>query len=96
MAVLFTDVVGSSSYFKSQGNLAGREMLQLHQDLASAPIAEHSGIIVKTLGDSVLAYFFDPEEAMKSAVKIQQKFWLNNKGKDHENQIHVRIGIHFG
>ncbi len=96
MAVLFTDIVGSTRYFKSHGDLAGREMLQRHQDLVSTPIDEHSGVLVKTLGDSVLAYFLDPKEAVKSAIKIQQKFMLYNKKRELEDQIHVRIGIHFG
>jgi len=96
MAVLFTDIVGSTTYFKSHGNLAGRKMLQAHQDLVSKPIAEHDGIFVKTLGDSVMAYFINPREAVKSAIKIQQKFSVYNEKKSEEKQIHIRIGIHFG
>ncbi|MBW1689901.1 MAG: adenylate/guanylate cyclase domain-containing protein, partial [Deltaproteobacteria bacterium] len=96
MAVLFTDIVGSTTYFKSHGNLAGRKMLQAHQDLVSKPIAEHDGIFVKTLGDSVMAYFINPREAVKSAIKIQQKFSVYNEKKAEEKQIHIRIGIHFG
>ena len=96
MAVLFTDIVGSTRYFKSHGNLVGRRMLQAHQDLVSKSIAEHGGIFVKTLGDSVMAYFIDPRESVKSAIKIQQKFSAYNEKKAKENQIHIRIGIHFG
>ena len=96
MAVLFTDIVGSTGYFKSHGDLAGREMLQRHQDFVSTPIDEHGGVLVKTLGDSVLAYFINPKEAVKSAIKIQQRFRLYNKKREPEDQIHVRIGIHFG
>jgi len=96
MAVLFTDIVGSTAYFKYYGNLAGRKMLQAHQDLVSKTIAEHSGIFVKTLGDSVMAYFINPREAVKSAIKIQQKFSAYNDKKAREKQIHIRIGIHFG
>lgn len=96
MAVLFTDVVGSSKYFKTFGDLAGREMLRKHQDLASQPIIEHGGAVVKVLGDSVMAYFTEPGEALKAAVKIQQKFQRNNNGKELKNQIRVRIGLHYG
>ncbi|HUU39370.1 MAG TPA: adenylate/guanylate cyclase domain-containing protein, partial [Desulfatiglandales bacterium] len=96
IAVLFTDIVGSTAYFKSHGNRAGREMLQAHQDLASKPIFEHNGVLVKTLGDSVMAYFVDPREAVKSAVKIQHKFREYNEEKTNEEQIHIRVGLHFG
>ena len=96
IAVLFTDIVGSSKYFKSYGEIAGREMLQRHQDLSSTPIALNNGILVKTIGDSVMAYFQDPKEAVKSAIKIQQNFKTYNETIKLEDQIHIRIGIHFG
>lgn len=96
IAVLFTDIVGSTKYFKIHGDVAGRTMLQQHQDLASKPIIEHSGVLVKTLGDSIMAYFSDPEEAIKSAVKIQQAFSRLNETLRPEKQIHVKIGVHYG
>lgn len=96
MAVLFTDVVGSSGYFKKYGDLAGREMLRRHQELASGPVADYGGAVVKVLGDSVMAYFTDPEEALKAAVKIQQQFFRNNESKNSKDHISVRIGLHYG
>jgi len=96
IVVLFTDVVESSKYFKRYGDLAGREMLRKHQELASRPVAEHGGAVVKVLGDSVMAYFTAPGEALKAAVKIQRRFFRNNQGKDPKDQIRVRIGLHFG
>lgn len=96
MAVLFTDIVGSSRYFRARGDIAGREMLQRHQDLATPPIIEHGGIVVKILGDSVMAYFLDAREALKSAIKIQERFKAYNESKEPRNQIHIRLGIHFG
>jgi len=95
IAVLFTDVVGSTGYFKKHGDLLGREMLQRHQDIASEPVVEFNGYPVKTLGDSVLAYFIDKKEALKCAITIQQRFKKYNEEKNRE-QIHVRIGIHYG
>lgn len=96
IAVLFTDVVGSSNYFKSYGDIAGREMLQRHQELSAKPISQNDGILVKTIGDSVMAYFQDPRKAVKSAITIQQNFKAYNDDRDSGDQIHIRIGIHFG
>ena len=96
IAVLFTDVVGSSNYFKSYGDIAGREMLQRHQELSATPISQNDGILVKTIGDSVMAYFQDPRKAVKSAITIQQNFKAYNDDRDSGDQIHIRIGIHFG
>lgn len=96
IAVLFTDIVGSTKYFKSHGDIAGREMLQRHQELSSKPISKNNGVLVKTIGDSVMAYFQDPKNAVKSAIKIQQNFKTYNDKNNTENQIHIRIGVHFG
>ncbi len=96
IAVLFTDIVGSTKYFKSYGDIAGREMLQRHQELSSKPISKNNGILVKTIGDSVMAYFQNPKNAVKSAIKIQQNFKTYNDKNNAENQIHIRIGVHFG
>ncbi len=96
MAVLFTDIVGSSKYFKTRGDIAGRKMLKIHQDMASPVINGFGGTVVKMLGDSVLAYFLDPGEALKSAIKLQQKFDIFNKENQDKDQIHIRICIHYG
>jgi hypothetical protein len=96
MAVLFTDIIGSSNFFKKHGNVSGRTMLKLHQDIVSPLIAEFGGAVVKLLGDSVMAYFLDPGDAFKSAIKIQQRFKNHNKSRDEKDQIHIRLCVHYG
>ncbi len=96
MAVLFTDIVGSSRFFKTFGDVAGRRMLKEHEGIATPPILEHGGVVVKMLGDSLMAYFFHPWEAVKSAIKIQQRFREFNSRKTLQEDIHVRIAVHFG
>lgn len=96
IAVLFTDIVGSSNFFKTYGDIAGRKMLKLHQDMASPLIIEFGGTPVKVLGDSIMAYYLNPAEAVKSAIKIQQSFQRHNKEKEAKDRIHIRICIHYG
>jgi len=96
IAVLFTDIIGSTRFFKSYGNLAGRKMLQQHEDIVSKAITEFGGTVVKNMGDSILAFFADPQEATKAAIRIQKEFNRYNKQKDTEHEIHIRLGIHFG
>jgi class 3 adenylate cyclase len=96
IAVLFTDIVGSSMFFKTQGDLAGRKMLKKHQDFVSPAINEYGGVVVKVLGDSVMAYFLNAQEALKSAIKIQQTLHRYNINRKPQEQIRVRICVHFG
>jgi class 3 adenylate cyclase/tetratricopeptide (TPR) repeat protein len=96
MAVLFTDIVASSRFFQTFGDMAGRKMLKEHEEIASPPILEHGGVVVKMLGDSLMAYFFHPWEAVKAAIKIQKRLQEFNRGKNPQERIRVRIGVHFG
>lgn len=96
ITVLFTDITGSTDFFKSYGNIAGRQMLHKHESIVASTITEYGGTVVKNIGDSVMAYFLSPEETVKAAIRIQQKFKNYNKDAAPENQIHIRIGIHVG
>ena len=96
IAVLFTDIIGSTEFFQSHGNLAGRKMLRQHEDIVTNTITQFGGTVVKNLGDSVMAYLPDPHEAVKVAIEIQQELNRYNVNKDKKNHIHIRIGIHFG
>lgn len=96
MAVLFTDIVASSRFFKEFGDVAGRRMLKEHEGIATPPILEHGGVVVKMLGDSLMAYFFHPWEAVKAAIKIQRRFEEFNRKRQLQESIHVRIAVHFG
>lgn len=87
IAVLFTDIVGSTDYFKKHGDRKGREMLQYHYDIVTSIVSEYNGTIVKMIGDSVMAYFVDAAEALKSGIMMQQRF---------PGDMAVKIGIHYG
>ncbi len=95
IAVLFTDIIGSTRFFQSHGNLAGRQMLQRHENIASMAITKFGGTVVKNLGDSILAYFIDPREATKAAIEVQKEFSRYNRRNGGGHKIHVRIGVHF-
>lgn len=96
IAVLFTDVVGSTRYFEAQGDIQGRAMLQRHQDVASGAIIAHGGVVVKTIGDSVLAYFLNPGAAMRAAVTVLRHLQQSNNQLKRRDRIRLRIGMHFG
>lgn len=96
IAVLFTDVVGSTTFFKTHGDIRGREMLRTHHHMAMSIVEEYGGSLIKEVGDSVLVYFPDPAEALKAAVSMQHRFLLHNQQSTPDDQIHVRIGLHHG
>jgi len=96
ITVLFTDIVGSTKYFKTHGDQAGRLMLRRHHDTTTKIIHEFRGSVIKSLGDSIMAYFVDPKDALQSAIKIQQNYSAYNQVRNVSDQVHIRISVHFG
>ncbi len=96
LALMFTDIVGSTAYFEKKGDIAGRQMIQTHNDILFPVIKEHGGRIIKTIGDSIMASFENPLDGVTSAIKMQQALTRYNKDKTEDEKIKVRMGLHFG
>src|SRR5258708_5194206 len=96
MTVLFTDVVGSTSFFERNGDTAGLVMIHRHDELAARAIQQHEGKVVKTIGDSAMAEFPDPGSAVRAAVEIERQFLKLNLTLPEEQRAEVRIGVHTG
>jgi len=96
VAVLFTDIVGSTSFFERYGDTAGLLMLQRHHELVLPAIEEFGGTVVKTIGDAVLATFSSAESAVRTAIQIQQRLDAHNEERLQVDQIFTRIGINYG
>jgi adenylate cyclase len=71
MALLFTDLVGFSSWALQAGDAAVLELLREVGTEVEAAISQHRGRIVKRLGDGVMATFLSAEEAVEAALDAQ-------------------------
>jgi len=96
VAVLFTDIRGSSIFFKIHGDIAGRLMMQRHYDMLFPLIEGHQGTVVKTVGDSIMATFYDPCCAVAAAIAMQRELFEYNARQSADDPIRIRIGINFG
>jgi len=96
LTVLFTDVVGSTSYFDRNGDTAGLVMIHRHDELAAQAIEKHGGKVVKTIGDSAMAEFPDAASAVRAAVEIEREFLKFNSSQPENQRVDIRIGIHTG
>jgi class 3 adenylate cyclase len=96
LAILFTDIVGSTSFFERFGDTAGLVMLHRHDRLVMPLIRANGGMVVKTIGDAVLAMFTSARAAVDTAIRIQQQLDAYNSSRTPEEQIYLRVGINFG
>jgi serine/threonine protein kinase/class 3 adenylate cyclase len=96
LTVLFTDVVGSTSFFERNGDTAGLVMIHRHDQMSKSAIEQHGGKVIKMIGDSAMAEFPEPGSAVRGAVEIQRQFLKLNSALPEDQRIQVRIGIHTG
>jgi adenylate cyclase len=96
ITVLFTDIKGSTAYFDKYGDAAGLAMVHVCNELQAQRVTEHSGRVVKTIGDAVMATFESPNDAVLAAIDMQKDLLRLNSGRNEEDRVYLRIGIHFG
>ncbi|HEX6010838.1 MAG TPA: tetratricopeptide repeat protein [Geminicoccaceae bacterium] len=94
-AILSADVKGFSRLMEAdeEGTL---RTLKSYRATIDALIARHDGRIVGTAGDSVLAEFASPVEAVRCAVKTQEELARRNADLPREHRLEFRIGINLG
>src|SRR5688572_12812057 len=95
MAVLFTDIVGSTAYFEQRGDVEGLALVHRHNDLLFPLVTAHGGRIVKTIGDAIMAVFPQAQQAASSAAAMMQAL-VDDARTTGKEPIHIRIGVHWG
>jgi adenylate cyclase len=93
MAILFTDLVGFSSWALKAGDAATLELLRDVGAAVEGAVADHGGRIVKRLGDGVMATFLAPRAAIDAALDAQEAV----AAVDGNGRIpRMRAGVHWG
>lgn len=96
LALVFSDVVGSTPYFARFGDEAGRKLQQRHFDLINAAIAPEHGRVVDTAGDGAFMVFESVTSATRAMVALQRSVVKDNDNRAQDHRLHVRIGVHVG
>ena len=94
-AILATDAVGYSKLMSAneEGTL---KVLAAHRAVIDGIIEFHEGRIINTAGDSVLAEFGSPVEAVRCAVEIQDALKTRNDSLPEPQRMLFRIGVNLG
>ena len=87
MAVVFTDLVGFTSFTEREGDDAAHELLQRHARIVGPVVRSRGGRVVKRMGDGVLATFPNPEAAVLAAVELVEH---------SPAPLAMRAGVHWG
>jgi adenylate cyclase len=93
VALLFTDLVGFSSWALKAGDAAALELLRDVGVVVERAVAEHRGRIVKRLGDGVMAVFAHPQPAIEAALEAQAGL---EQIEVEGHRPRMRAGVHYG
>ncbi len=96
MALVFSDIVGSTPYFARFGDAAGRQLQQLHVDLLQQSAQPLGGRIVDTAGDGAFLVFHDAPAAVRGVAELQRLVSRENLSRARAHQLQLRIGLHWG
>ncbi|WP_297692759.1 adenylate/guanylate cyclase domain-containing protein [uncultured Eudoraea sp.] len=87
-AIMFTDIVGYTALMGSDEDMA-LEVLRKSRDIHIKNIKQFKGILIKEMGDGMLAQFDTAIDSVLCAIEIQ-------KQSRHQIKEKIRIGIHLG
>ena len=94
VAILFTDVVGSTELSQRLSPETADEVRRGHFSILRQAIAEAGGTEVKNLGDGLMVVFASASAAMACGVVMQQGVERDNRGREHS--VGLRVGLSGG
>ena len=75
---------------------ATHKTLRAYREIIDGLIARHDGRIFGTAGDSVVAEFASPVEAVRAAISIQEELRVRSTELPEDRQMRFRIGVNLG
>lgn len=93
-SILFTDIKGSTRMYSDLGDTTSYNVVRNHFKMLFRNIEEEKGVVVKTIGDAVMASFRSPADAMKAALRIHNDFRAERL--DPIGHLEIRVGLHTG
>jgi len=96
VTLMFTDLIHSTALYNEIGDIKAYAFVKEHFDLLFSEILSHTGGIIKTIGDAVMAVFSETGEAISVAHHVKQQ--INHLLDEHQLQDHygLKVGISSG
>ncbi len=94
-AILAADVVGYSRLMEADEEATART-LSTYREIIDGLVASHHGRVFGSAGDSVIAEFASPIEAVRCAVEIQRELEAHDVDLPEDRRMRLRIGVNLG
>ncbi len=94
LTILFTDLVDSTKLQNDLGNVEAARLTELHRKIVRDELAKYDAREIEWAGDSCLAVFTKPSDAVVFALRMQVE---HRRVRDTETKLpKVRVGMHLG
>ena len=95
VAVLFTDIVGSTDMTQEKGDATAQKIVHAHNDIVRNALKKCGGKEVKHTGDGIMAAFTVISQSVDAAILMQKDVAQHNKSRS-DLRLHLKLGIHAG
>jgi class 3 adenylate cyclase len=96
VAMFFSDLTGSTALYSKIGDASAFRMVDDHFDLLRAVVTAHDGVIVKTMGDAVMAAFHEDRTCAAAAVESLRRFEAFRAEREHGHAVGLKVGMYSG
>ncbi|NJP05232.1 MAG: adenylate/guanylate cyclase domain-containing protein [Chloroflexaceae bacterium] len=98
VALIFTDLAGSTALYARRGDPRAYHLVRLHFDALMEVADRMTGTVVKTIGDAILAAFQSPRESFLAALQMQEAIDTLNEQRQlsGEERLILKVGLHCG
>ncbi len=95
VAILFTDLVGSTELANQQGDAAADALRRDHFAALREALASTGGTEIKTIGDALMASYAGASDALAGAVAMQRAVERHNR-RISDGKLEMRVGVSVG
>ncbi len=95
LTLLFTDLKGSTALYDREGDLAAYRLVQDHFAALKEVVRHHSGAVIKTMGDAVMAAFPSGNDGTAAAIDMMAAM-QGVAGGRHGDEVGLKVGLHAG
>jgi class 3 adenylate cyclase len=93
LTLMFTDLFDSTSMYNEEGDDKAVGQVIDHFEILHQVVSKENGAIVKTIGDSVMAVFCEPDQALRAYLRAQK---IISEDERFSDDFQLRAGIHHG
>ncbi len=92
--IVFADICKSTQLFERYGNVRARNIISHALSILTNLITSSGGVVVKTIGDEVMATFSNPMAAINATSEMHPAIHADQSLADVG--LAIKIGLHFG